>query len=93
MDELDRDLANGLLGVDQANDALSGNLAGAYRDDAARDVISQGGLMNTWLYSDRPRVTGRRDPVQPTGRMIPLPTVAGAAALALAVLILVLLAV
>jgi hypothetical protein len=41
MDELNRDLANGLLGEQQFNDALSGDLAGAYRDGAARDEISQ----------------------------------------------------
>lgn len=35
------DLANGLLGEDEANRAMSGDLTGAYRDQAARRVYQQ----------------------------------------------------
>lgn len=43
MDELNRDLADGMLGWDQADRAMSGDLTGAYRDEAARELLSRTG--------------------------------------------------
>lgn len=70
MDELDRDLANGLLGWDQADRAMSGDLTGAYRDMAAREWAAQ---------QDACRVPAQQAGarrVRPSGPLIPLPTVA-----------------
>lgn len=40
MDDLNRDLADGMLGWDQADRAMGGDLTGAYRDAAARERLS-----------------------------------------------------
>lgn len=77
MDELNRELANGMLGWDQADRAMSGDLAGAYRDEAAREVIEPG-------YRGQP-------PWTPRGPAVPGPTIAGALVLLLVVLVIVLL--
>jgi hypothetical protein len=73
MEDIERDLANGLLGEDEADDALGGNLTGAYRDAAARQRL---------LPRDMPPSR------QPTGPLVPRATVAGVLAGVLLVLVL-----
>ena len=92
MDELDRDLANGLLGEQQINDSLSGDLTGAYRNMAAREAISDqdapGRNYRGQMYRERqPQLNrGIRGPV------VPRPTLAAVLAGVLLVLVLLIVA-
>jgi hypothetical protein len=91
MEDIERDLADGLLGGDQVNDALSGDLTGAYRDAAARETYRdqdppglnyRGQVYRERLPRDMPPIH------QPTGPVVPRATVAGVLAATLLVLVL-----